>query len=189
MCVLVHINWLKNLFLLLYTLMLFCAIGQFLTIAEYFIVGLDHISCVYSPSVGMEIASTSCCYKSCGCGNLWKYLLVALREGFIGIFTQGSCLYVCFILISFARSSPERHQWCMNITISNISFCWLSNFCLSDHSKVTLTDDFWVWAFIISFLDPLWVAYSYFCLYYTGLLIFFWMIYGNFSYIQIVISY
>lgn len=86
----------------------------------------------------------------------------------------------------FSRKAPLMHKY---FYFSNILFCWLPNFCLSGHSKVTLTDDFWVWAFIISFLDPLWVAYSYFCLHYTGILIFFWMIYGNFLYIQIVISY
>lgn len=174
MRVLVHVNWFKNLYLLLYTLMLFCAIGQFLAVAEYFIVGLDHISCVYSPGVGMEIASSSYCYKSCGCGHLWKYLPVALRWGASlgiqsGIMPKCAFHFPKFYQI-LSRKAPVVHEY---FYFSNILFCWLPNFCLSYHSKVILIDDFWVWAIIISFLDPLWVAYSYFCLYYTGLLIFF----------------
>lgn len=129
MCVLVHINWLKT------------SISYFiLSCYNFWLFQIFH--CGLRPHF-LDL------FSRCGYGDhliflllqvmwLWTSLKISpcgTEWGFIGISTQGSCLNVCFISLSFTRSSPERHQSCMNISIF-LTFCFVDFLIFAYHIAV-----------------------------------------------------
>lgn len=111
----------------LYCRVILCKTGWWsLTAAECFSVTLHRISCFCSPVVGILVVSPAVTNDVDILTNVFlgTYERASLghqiRDGMNG----NHRLCVWLISVTFTRFSPERHQPCMTISVSNTSFAY-----------------------------------------------------------------